>query len=53
MTVATPSPGQSRQVTLVQRAGHDWFEIETFRAREVVGGNGAESDAPTAAGGAL
>ncbi|MEO5832052.1 MAG: hypothetical protein ABJA16_11925 [Nakamurella sp.] len=53
MTVATPSPGQSRHATLVQRAGHDRFEVEILPAREVLGGSGAESEAPATAGGAL
>ena len=43
----------STLLTIAQRAGHDWFEIETFLAREVVGDSGIDADAPTAAGGAL
>jgi ferritin len=43
----------STLLTIAQRAGHDWFEIETFLAREVVGDSGVDPDAPTAAGGAL
>lgn len=43
----------STLLTIAQRAGHDWFEIETFLAREVVGDTGTDSDAPAAAGGAL
>jgi ferritin len=43
----------STLLTIAQRAGHDWFEIETFLAREVVGDSGVDADGPTAAGGAL
>ncbi len=43
----------STLLTIAQRAGRDWFEIETFLAREVVGDNGADTDAPATAGGAL
>jgi ferritin len=40
-------------LTIAERAGNDWFEIETFLAREVVGDAGADADAPAAAGGVL
>lgn len=43
----------STLLTIAQRAGNDWFEIETFLARELVGDGGTEADAPAAAGGAL
>ncbi|WP_111765562.1 ferritin [Nakamurella deserti] len=43
----------STLLTIAQRAGRDWFEIETFLARELVGDGGLDTDAPTAAGGAL
>jgi len=40
-------------LTIAERAGHDWFEIETYLSREVVGDGGSDPDAPTTAGGAL
>jgi ferritin len=40
-------------LTIAERAGDDWFEIETYLAREVVGDAGADVSAPAAAGGAL
>ncbi len=39
-------------LTIAERAGDDWFEIETYLAREVVGDAGADAGAPAAAGGA-
>ena len=39
-------------LTIAERAGQDWFEIENFLAREVVGDSGGSSG-PGAAGGAL
>ena len=43
----------STLLTIAQRAGHDWFDVETFLSREAVGDGGMDADAPTAAGGAL
>ncbi len=43
----------STLLTIAQRAGHDWFDVETFLSRELVGDGGGNSDAPSAAGGAL
>ena len=40
-------------LTIAERAGHDWFDVETYLAREEGGADGTESDAPAAAGGAL
>jgi ferritin len=40
-------------LTIAERAGHDWFEIETYLSREAVGDGGVDADAPSAAGGAL
>ena len=40
-------------LTIAERAGHDWFEIETFLSREVVGDAGVDAEAPSAAGGVL
>lgn len=40
-------------LTIAERAGDDWFEIETYLAREALGDGGVDADAPTAAGGAL
>ena len=40
-------------LTIAERAGDDWFEIETYLAREAVGDAGADTSAPAAAGGAL
>ena len=39
-------------LTIAERAGDDWFEVETYLAREAVGDAGAGTG-PTAAGGAL
>ncbi len=43
----------STLLNVAQRAGSDWFEIETYLAREQVGDSGADASAPAAAGGAL
>ncbi|WP_022886671.1 ferritin [Glaciibacter superstes] len=43
----------STLLTIAQRAGDNWFDIENFIARESVGDGGLDSDAPAAAGGAL
>jgi ferritin len=43
----------STLLTIAQRAGHDWFDVETFLSREAVGNGGQDADAPSAAGGAL
>jgi bacterioferritin B len=43
----------STLLTIAQRAGDNWFDIENFIAREHVGDGGNDSDAPGAAGGAL
>jgi bacterioferritin B len=43
----------STLLTIAQRAGDNWFDIENFIARENVGDGGRDSDAPGAAGGAL
>ncbi|MDE9365882.1 ferritin [Luteipulveratus sp. YIM 133132] len=40
-------------LTIAERAGKDWFQIEDHLARERVGDQGEDSSAPTAAGGAL
>jgi ferritin len=40
-------------LTIAQRAGDDWFQIEDHLAREAVGDSGKDASAPTAAGGAL
>ena len=40
-------------LTIAERAGDDWFEIETYLAREAVGDGGADAGAPAAAGGVL
>jgi len=39
-------------LTIAERAGTDWFEVETYLARETVGDQGAGAS-PGAAGGAL
>jgi ferritin len=39
-------------LTIAERAGTDWFEVETYVARETVGDKGVASG-PAAAGGAL
>jgi len=43
----------STLLNVAQRAGSDWFEIETYLARERVGDAGSDASAPAAAGGAL
>ena len=43
----------STLLNVAQRAGSDWFEIETYLAREQVGDSGTDASAPTAAGGVL
>ena len=43
----------STLLNVAQRAGHDWFDVETYLAREAVGDGGADADAPAAAGGEL
>lgn len=40
-------------LNVAQRAGNDWFELETYLARETVGDAGSDASAPAAAGGAL
>jgi bacterioferritin B len=40
-------------LTICQRAGDDWFQVEDHLAREAVGDNGRDASAPQAAGGAL
>lgn len=40
-------------LTIAERAGDDWFQIEDHLAREAVGDGGKDASAPTAAGGAL
>jgi len=40
-------------LTIAERAGTDWFEIETYLSREAVGDGGVDPDAPRAAGGTL
>lgn len=39
-------------LTIAERAGNDWFEVETYLARESIGDGGHDSG-PAAAGGAL
>jgi len=39
-------------LTIAERAGTDWFEVETYLARETVGDEGSGAS-PSAAGGAL
>jgi ferritin len=43
----------STLLNVAQRAGNDWFDVETYLARESVGDGGGDSSAPAAAGGAL
>lgn len=43
----------STLLTIAERAKDDWFQVETFLARETVGDSGQDADAPAAAGGAL
>ena len=40
-------------LNVAQRAGDDWFDVETYLARESVGDAGGDASAPAAAGGAL
>jgi ferritin len=40
-------------LNVAQRAGNDWFDVETYLARENVGNGGTDSSAPAAAGGGL
>ena len=40
-------------LTIAQRAGEDWFQIEDHLAREAVGDGGNDASAPAAAGGTL
>ena len=40
-------------LTIAERAGDDWFEVENFLARETVGDGGVDATAPAAAGGNL
>jgi bacterioferritin B len=40
-------------LTIAERAGTDWFQVEDHLAREAVGDGGKDSSAPAAAGGAL
>jgi bacterioferritin B len=40
-------------LNVAQRAGSDWFDVETYMARERVGDGGTDTGAPQAAGGAL
>jgi len=44
---------RSTLLNVAQRAGNDWFELETYLARESVGDAGVDASAPAAAGGAL
>lgn len=43
----------STLLTIAERAGEDWFQIEDHLARESVGDGGKDASAPAAAGGAL
>ena len=40
-------------LNVAQRAGTDWFDVETYLARESVGDGGADAGAPAAAGGGI
>jgi ferritin len=40
-------------LTILDRAGEDFFKVEDFLARETVGDTGADPSAPTVAGGPL
>ncbi len=40
-------------LNVAHRAGDDWFDVETYLARESVGDSGGDASAPAAAGGAL
>jgi ferritin len=43
----------STLLSIAERAGEDWFQIEDHLAREAVGDGGKDASAPAAAGGAL
>ncbi len=43
----------STLLNVAQRAGSDWFDVETYLARESVGDAGVDAGAPEAAGGTL
>jgi len=43
----------STLLNVAQRAGDDWFDVETYLARENIGDAGGDASAPAAAGGAL
>jgi ferritin len=43
----------STLLTIAERAGDDWFQIEDHLAREAVGDGGRDASAPAAAGGLL
>lgn len=43
----------STLLTIAERAGDNYFDIENFLARESIGDDGGNSDAPAAAGGAI
>lgn len=43
----------STLLTVVERAGGNLFDVENFLARESIGGDGRDSSAPQAAGGAV
>ena len=43
----------STLLTIAERAGEDWFQIEDHLAREKIGDGGDDASAPAAAGGAL
>ncbi len=40
-------------LTIAERAGDNWFDIEDFVAREQIGDGGRGEGAPSAAGGSL
>ncbi len=40
-------------LNVAQRAGTDWFDVETYLARESVGDGGIDASAPAAAGGGI
>ena len=43
----------STLLNVAQRAGSDWFDVETYLARESIGDGGNDAGAPAAAGGGL
>ena len=43
----------STLLNVARRAGDDWFDVETYLAREDVGDGGTDASAPAAAGGGL